>query len=247
MTWGMVAVGAAGVVGGAIAANGSRSAASAQQNAANQANATQQAMYDQTRADNMPALEARNASLAKMRELLGIGGNAGAAGYGSLSKPLSVGDVTQDPGYQFGLQQGQQTLNNQLAARGMLNSGAALKAAARYGTDYASTKYNEAWSRANSDQTNQFNRLASVAGYGQTGANQIAASGSNSANQIAANQVGVGNALGASQIAQGNTWANAGNQLAGWYAARQGSGGSAWSSSSPSNKQLEEMYFFGDK
>ena len=177
MTWGMVAVGAATVVGGAIASDSSRKAANTQADAARDANNTQREMYDQTRADNMPALEARNASLARMRELLGIGGNAGSKGYGSLAGPTQVGDVTRDPGYQFGMQQGQNTLNSQLTARGMRNSGAALKAAARYGNDYGTTKYNEAWNRVNSDNTNAFNRLASVSGLGQTGASMVGQAG----------------------------------------------------------------------
>lgn len=222
MTWGAVAVGVgSAVVGGAIASDSSRKAANKQVDAANQANATQQAMYEQTRQDNMPALEARNASLARMRELLGIGGTPGSG----------AATVAQDPGYQFGLTQGQNALNAQLAARGMRNSGAALKAATRYGNDYATTKFD-----------NSFNRLASVAGLGQVGAGQVGAAGIATGQGIAANQVGVGNALGAAQIAQGNAWANAGNQLAGWYGNRQASG-SAWSS--PSNAQLEQQYYFG--
>ena len=211
MTWGMVAVGAATVVGGAIASDSSRKAANTQADAAREANNTQREMYDQTRADNMPALEARNASLARMRELLGIGGNAKAQGYGSFAGGPQ--DVQADPGYQFGLTQGQNALNSQLTARGMRNSGAALKAAARYGNDYATTKFDDAFNR----QTQTLNRFASVAGLGQVGAGQVGQAGIATGQGIAANQIGTGNALAAGSIAQGNAWANAGNQLAGWY------------------------------
>jgi len=192
----------------------------AQSDAASASNATQMYMYDTTRADNMPALVARNQSLARMRELLGVGGDTTAQGYGSMSGSATPKDVQADPGYQFGLQQGQQALQRQASARGMLNSGNALMAATRYGNDYAGTKYNEAWNRMQGNQTNTFNRLASVAGLGQTGASQIAASGSNAANNISANQIGVGNAQAAAGIASSNAWANSANQLAGWYANR---------------------------
>jgi len=218
MTWGMVAVGAATVVGGAIAADSARSAGNKQADAAAASNDTQKAMYDQTRADNMPALDARNASLSRMRELLGIGGNTGASGYGSLGKSLTSKDVMSEPGYQFGLTQGQDALNSQLAARGMRNSGAALQAASRYGTDYATTKYDNAFNRLQTQDNNTFNRLGTLSGAGQVGTSQIGQAGANMANNVSNTQTQLGNALAASGIAQGNAWADSGNQLAGWYA-----------------------------
>lgn len=179
----------------------------------------------------MPALEARNASLQRMRELLGIGGDAGASGYGSFGRNITAADVQSEPGYQFGLDQSMRALNNQLAARGMRNSGAALKSAARYASDYATTKYDNAFNRINNQQTNQFNRFASVSGLGQTGANALSSAGQNYANQVGANTTGLGNALAASSLAQGNAWSGTANQLSGWYAnqARNGGvGSSGW-------------------
>lgn len=217
MTWGMVAVAGATVAGGLIASDSARSASNKISDANKASNATQQAQYDQTRQDNMPALDARNASLQKMRELLGIGGDTGAQGYGSLGGGINPGDVTQDPGYQFGLQQGQQGLNNQLTARGMRNSGAALKAASRYASDYGTTKYNDAFNRVVANRSAQLNPLQSLANTAQTGASTIANSGQNYANQVGNNQSSLGNALGASSIATGNTWGNALQQGAGWY------------------------------
>lgn len=218
MTFWVAGAVAVGTIGGAlINSNAAGKASNAQQNAANSANATQLQMYNQTREDNMPALGARNDALSRLEELLGVGGDKTAAGYGSASGPLQVGDVTQDPGYQFGLQQGQTALNNALAARGMRDSGAALKAAARYGTDYATTKYDDAFNRAQTNRQLTLNPLQSLAGLGQTGASTIAQAGANSANNIASNQIGVGNAQAANSIAQGNIWGNTANQLAGWY------------------------------
>lgn len=210
---------AGAVVGGSLlsgymGSNAASDAADAQSNAAAASNATQRYMYDTTRQDNMPALDARNASLAKMRELLGIGEKGGG---GVLGKAPTASDVMAEPGYQFGLTQGMNALNNQLTARGMRNSGAALKAAARYGTDYAASKYDNAFNRMQSADTNRFNRFASLAGAGQVGANTIGQAGQNYANQVGATQQSLGNALAASEIAKGNAWGNAVNQIGGWY------------------------------
>ena len=235
-------VGGAAVIGSLIGSDGAKSAAKTQAASADAANATQKAMYDQTRQDNMPALDARNASLARMRELLGIGGNTGAQGYGSLAGPTRVANVAADPGYKFGMDQGLQALNSQLTARGMRNSGAALKAATRYGNDYASTKYGDAWNRVNSDNTNTFNRLASVGGLGQTGATLVGQAGTLTGQGIASNQMGAGNALAAGTIGSTNALVGAGNQLAGWYANRQPAGGSAWSAGNVNSFRSGDPY-----
>jgi len=50
-------------------------------------------------------------------------------------------EVTQDPGYQFRMNQGQQALQQSAAARGVLNGGGTLKDVLQYGQDYASQEY----------------------------------------------------------------------------------------------------------
>jgi len=224
MTWGFTAVAGATLVSGYLGSQAAGEAADAQKDAANQSNATQRYMYDKTREDNMPALESRNASLKKMQELLGLSGDTASKGYGSLSGPVSVGNVQNEAGYQFGLNQGIGSLNNQLASRGMRNSGAALKAAMRYGNDYATTKYDAAFQREMANRNAQLNPLQSLAGLGQSGANIIAGAGSNMANSVSQTQASLGNALGASAIAQGNALSSGINQLAGWYANKNNAG-----------------------
>lgn len=194
------------IIGGISSSNAAGKAADAQRDAANAANATQLQMYNQTRDDNMPALGARNDALSRLESLLGLKAGGQAI------------DPTKDPGYQFGLDQGQKALNAKFAAKGMYGSGAALKAAAEYGNDYATTKYDAAFNRI-------LNPLQSVAGLGQTGANSIASAGQNEANQISANQLGIGNAQAAAGIAQSNAWNNAANQFSGWAKNQNWSGG----------------------
>ena len=55
--------------------------------------------------------------------------------------------LQNDPGYQFRLQQGNQALDRQLAARGMGRSGAAMKAAQQYGQGLADQTYNDYFNR----------------------------------------------------------------------------------------------------
>lgn len=221
--FGAPSVGAA--IGGALGGGlDSSNAADAQSAAAKRADQTQRYMYDTTRADNMPALEARNSALAEMRRLLGIGADGKP---GEMSSQLTAQQVQAEPGYQFGLQQGQQALQRAQTARGMSNSGQALTAAARYGNDYATTKFGDAWNRLEQGRTNQFNRLSTTAGMGSAGAGTVAAAGQNAANNIAANALGVGNARAASILSNSANQTGVVNQLAGWYANRNGSTGSS--------------------
>lgn len=114
-----------------------------------------------------------------------------------------------DPGYQFGLDQGQRALSRRIAASGGRVSGAALKAADQYATNYATTGYGAAYQR----RQDRMNRLAALAGIGQTATAGGAAAGSNSANQISNLISSQGNASGGAQLAQGNIWGNAVNQI----------------------------------
>lgn len=236
-------LGGTALLGGVMGSNAASDAADAQAGAAQASNETQRYMYDTTRKDNAPALDVRNASLDKMRELLGIGGDTSAKGFGSLGGAINPGDVTQDPGYLFGMQQGQAALNNQFGARGMRNSGAALKAASRFGTDYGTTKYDQAFNRQVANRSAQLNPLQSLANTAQTGASTIASAGQNYANTVSGNQTALGNAFGSAGIAGTNALTGAANQIAGWYGSQSrtpsvspsssGGYGSYWTASNP--------------
>lgn len=151
-------------------------ASDAQQASAREANALAKYMYDTTRTDNMPALEARNAGLTGYQNLL-----------------QNPGQITSDPGYQFGFQQGQAGYDNSGAARGMRLSGAQAKALTRFGNDYGQTKFNES-----------LNRYGNLAGLGQTGTSTIAGAGQNYANTAGQNITGAGNAAASGYIGGAN-------------------------------------------
>lgn len=131
--------------------------------------------------------------------------------------PQEVIDPTKDPGYQFGLQQGQTALDRRIAAMGGRVSGAALKASTRYNQDYATQGYQAAYQRQNSARSERLNRLQQLAGFGQTAAATSGNAGANTSNAISNMLTSQGDATGASKIAQGNIWSNAFNQVAAQY------------------------------
>lgn len=215
MAFGISATGAALIgagVGAAATIYTGNKAASAQQHATDSANALAQYEYDTTRQDNMPALESRNWALEQLKKRLGDG---------TYSSSLTPAKVMAEPGYQFGLNQGLSSMNNQLTARGMRNSGAALMAATRYGNDYATTKFDNAFQRDQTERNNDFNRYSTLAGLGSAGAQTIASAGQNYAATVGNNNMALGNALGAQSIATGNALAGAANNIGGWYANQQ--------------------------
>lgn len=145
------------------------------------------------------------------------GSDSSQAGFGSLTKSFGASDFTADPGYAFRLSQGQNALNNSAAARGGVLSGAQLKGASTFNQNFASNEYGNAYNRFNTDQNAQFNRLASVAGTGQTANGTVATAGTNAANQISNNQTGAGNAQASSYLATGNALQSGMNQVVSAY------------------------------
>lgn len=136
--------------------------------------------------------------------LPGIDSNS--ADYGSLNKQFTGADLASEPGYQFGLAEGYKGLDRRAAAGGGYFSGMALKAAQRFGQDYAGTKFNEAFNRDTTNKTNLYNRYMGIVSPGQTAANQVQSAGTNYANATGDLVTGNANAQGAAGIASGNAW-----------------------------------------
>jgi hypothetical protein len=214
VAWVGAGIAAVGVVSGAVSAH---NAASAQENAVNSANALSQSQYDQTRADNAPYRTEGYAALSRMSDLLGLSGNSGADGYGSLTKPFTGDSVTTDPGYQFGLKTGLTSAQNSAAAKGGLYSGATLKALTQYGNDYATTKFDDAFNRDQTTKNAVYNKLAGVSGTGQNATTQVDNAGATASANQGGNLIGAGNARGAAGVATGNALTNGLNQGGAWW------------------------------
>jgi hypothetical protein len=87
-----------------------------------------------------------------------------------LNHSFNQQDMQQDDGYQFRLDQGNQSLNASLAAKGGLLSGAALKAASGYNQNMASEEYNNAYQRFTNDKSNRYSILNNMSNLGLQGA-----------------------------------------------------------------------------
>jgi hypothetical protein len=216
----------AGVAGAAISSNGAKNAANTQAGAANAATALQQGIYNDTVQRNQPYVQGGQTAFNALLGRLGLAGADGSAasGYGSFKTPTAE-EVMAQPGYQFGLEQGQNALNRQLNARGMSYSGAQLKAANMFGNNYATGQYQNAFNNLQSSNQQAYTQLMGAAGLGQASANNTASAGQQFGAQAGQNMTGAANAQGAAQIASGNAWGNVLNQGVSAYKNASGGGG----------------------
>ncbi len=122
-------------------------------------------------------------------------------------------DLYQDPSYQFRLDEGMKGVENSAAARGGMLSGAALKDITRFGQDYASTEYGNAYNRWQNDLNNRFN----LAGIGQASAAGTSANLSNLGANVNQAYGDIGAADAAKAMAPWNTAMDIGQLGASFY------------------------------
>jgi hypothetical protein len=193
----------AAIVGSAlIGSNAAGEAAAAQTRAASDSGQTQLAIYNQSRADAMPYTETGTQGLYSLADLYGVsrplgpqeksalqarvtaGGQLTPAEQAQLDSGFSTGKAFQGtPGYQFRLDEGYKALDRSAASRGMLRSGAQMKAISDYGQNTASSEFQ-----------NYTNALRSLAGLGQTTQQGQAGIGANTGANIGASMMAGGNA-----------------------------------------------------
>lgn len=204
-------IGGASLIGGKMGSDAAQKGSEAQAAAARYAADLQNQQYQQTRTDQQPFLQAGYQGENKLLDLLGLSGNTGATDYGSANKNFSMADyfANKDPGYEFGLDQGNRGINASAAARGGLQSGSALKAASRFNSDYASTGYQNAFNRYQTNRANQLNPLQSLAGQGQTTATTLGNAGSTYATNAGNAYMNAGNAQASGYMGSANAYNNA--------------------------------------
>ena len=200
---GTAASGISGLMGaGASRAAGQQQAQASMMSAllqAQQADAArqqQERMYNESVARMEPFRQGGVAATNRMQELYGIGGSPTAAGYGSYAQPFSMQDFAMDPGYAFRVQQGQQAIDRSAAARAGLQSGAALKEAARFGQEAGSQEYGNAYNRFLQQRELQLRALQGLASPGASMASQTGQLGVQTGANIANTMLGAGQALG---------------------------------------------------
>ena len=184
---GAVLSGVGSVVGGITQANAAEAAAEQQSQAAQNALQLQRDMFNYQKELLDPYRKRGEAALTRLSGALGLDGPAQA------QQTLEM-----DPGYGFRLGEGMKALERMQSARGNMLSGGAMKAGQRYAQDYASGEYG-----------NAYNRLANIAGLGQTTGTQLG----NAASQFSTNAGNVmgqeANALAAGRIGRGSAYGGA--------------------------------------
>jgi hypothetical protein len=231
MTFGISAsaafMGGASLLGAGVSYLGSQNAANAQSDAAAQSAAVQQQMADQSiaaqkemyqqgRTDLAPYREGGVTAQNQLMQMLGIGGDQNAPGYGRYAQDFTMPEFTGDPGYQFRLKSGMDALNRSAAARGMGISGANIKGATEYGQNFGSNEYNNAYNRAlGTFQTNRANQLDPLFKL-YTGGQSAAAGSATQAGNLGQNLGTTYSNLGTNL---GNAATNAGAATAGGYVA----------------------------
>ena len=199
---------AASVGGSLLGSKASSKAAKAQAAAAEADRQLQRELYYDTIARQEPFRQAGLTTQAELLRQMGLTGDAASQGYGNLLRDFTMADYEADPGYAFLLQEGLKGLNRQAAARGGMISGAALKAAQRYGQEIVSQEYQNAYNRYNTNRANRYNMLTGQQAVGQQATGQ---------QQQAAGQYGTaaGNALQAAGAARASGYMGQANALAG--------------------------------
>ena len=210
MSFVAVAIGGSALLGAGASIIGGNKAAKAQQQALTQSDALERQQmaeaarqFDLQRADFAPYREAGGVALGQI--------GRGTADGAEFNRRFTMADFQADPGAEFRRAEGQRGVEASASARGGILSGGALKALARYNSDFAAGEFGAAERRYQNDLGNRFNRLSSIAGVGQTAVN--------SGNQASQNFV---NERGASTGNMVNNAQSAGNVRASQYGGNAG-------------------------
>lgn len=196
----------ASLLGGYLSSSGQKEAAGTQAGAADRAAALQERIYNSMAARNLPAESLGNLARTRYGELVGLGPNTNAMGYGSAVQPFDMSKFQADPGYGFRMSEGLKALDRQAAARGGLMSGAALKAAGRYGQDSGSQEFGNAYNRYRQNRADQLTPLSDL---------MVGGTNATNATNTAMGNMGtnVGNLMGQAGQATGAGYLGAGNSV----------------------------------
>lgn len=167
-------------------------AAGAQSSAANKAAGLQfqlgedalkqnQSQFDVTQANIAPWLKAGSSSIGTLADLLKNPGQGLLTPWTQQFQAPTADQARNTPGYQFLAGAGSGAIQNSAAAGGNLLSTGTLKTLSQFNQGLADTTYSETYNRAfneylqqynqfQSNQSNEFNRLAAVSGIGQQAA-----------------------------------------------------------------------------
>lgn len=175
-------IAAAGAVGGAAigasASNkASRRAAQAQQDATASNNALQRETYAKNEGYLSPSIETGQTASNALMQLFGL----------APTDPSTISAFDKfrgSTGYQFRMNEGLGSLASNFRARGLSQSGAAIKANQRFGQNIASDEFGRYVSYLGNQQGVGLTAASALAGVGQNYANSVSANNQNSADAI---------------------------------------------------------------
>jgi hypothetical protein len=240
MTFVAVAIGGSallGYMGSRKQAKAAESASQLQYEATSDAAKQQREMFDILNEQQKPYREAGYGALNQINTMLP-----------SFTKEFTSADLIKnlDPSYKFMLEQG-------LGATGQaMNVGGGGSnvdlARQRFAQEYAKSGAQQAFTNYQNQQSNIYNRLASLAGIGQTAQSQTNTLGTNTANALSQLGIGGASALGAGQVGAANAMAgaygNIGNALTlSSLLTPQGGGGITPGGVTVMNPELANSYF----
>jgi len=209
--------GGGALLGGYMSSQAAKKGAQIQADAAQRSADLQKQMFDTQNAQQAPYRQTGYNALNQIGQL-GSGtygmydatGNVTGQGQGSGYLTQQFGPeqfaAGMDPGYAFRLAQGQRQLAAQQNAAGGLIGGNALTGMQDYTQGQASQEYGNAFNRFNTQRSNIYNTLASMAGLGQTSLGQTTGASVNAGSNIGNAISNVGTALGGGQIGQANAY-----------------------------------------
>lgn len=164
------------VAAAAIGSSASKKAASTQASAADRAAALQMEQFERQIELQEPWRKAGEQALNKLIPLTDY-------------QQFGMRQFQQDPGYGFRMSEGMKALERSAAARGGLMSGAAMKGIQRFGQDIASQEYQNAFNRYQAERQARLGPLQSLAGVGQTTAQQLGQAGMQMASNVGDTQM----------------------------------------------------------
>ena len=221
--WVAGAVVGSSLIGSMGASDAANTAAQASGQASAASIAEQRRQFDINQANQAPYLAAGTGAVNTLANWMQPGGQF------ATTTPFDFNyDQNSDPGTAFRMSEGVKALDRSAASRGGLLSGATLKGVQRYGQDLGSQEYQNAFNRyttkfnaTTGEEGALYNRMAALAGTGQTAANQVGVQGANMASNIgnaymtaAAN---TGNAAMAAAGQRNSAFSGAGNALGRLY------------------------------
>jgi hypothetical protein len=197
------AMAGATVIGAGASIISGNKAAKATEQASAATVAENRRQYDLTRADFAPWRDVGGGALSKLAGMFGVA----APGAGSATSAAApYGGFFESPGYRWQLDQGVQAAERSAASRGLLRSGAAIKAITRYGEGLAASDYNSF-----------ADRLSQIAGLGQAATGQTAAAGAQSAALSGQALMNAGNTRASSYLNTGNAISSGVGNMAAAY------------------------------